>query len=95
MSVADNVTIGQFATTTAPVAGDSFAGYQATASATVRFLATQVSAYVYSTTVALTNQTTATACSTGIVTAFLASSPAGFVTVSINGTSVKLPYYNT
>lgn len=93
MSVGGNVTIGQFATTTAPVAGDSFAGYQSTASATVRFLATQVAAYVYSTTVALTNQTTATSCATGSVT-FFASSPAGFVTVSINGTSVKLPYYN-
>ncbi len=90
-----NVTIGQFsAATTAPVAGDSFAAYQTTASATVRFLATQISSYVYSTTVALTNQTLATSCSTGVVS-FLASSPAGFVVVSLNGTSVKLPYYNT
>lgn len=87
-----NVTIVQFASTTAPVAGDSFAAYKATASSTVRFLATQVASYVYSTTVALTNQTVATSCSTGVVS-FFASSPAGFVTVSINGTSVKLPYY--
>lgn len=89
-----NVTIGQFnTTTTAMAAGDSIAAYKATASTTVRFLATQVSTYVYSTTVALTNQTTATACATGAVT-FFASSPAGFVSVTINGTAVKLPYYN-
>ena len=87
-----NVTIVQFATTTAPVAGDSIAGYKATASATYRFLATQVAAYMFSTDVALTNQTTSTSCATGAVS-FFASSPAGFVTVSINGTSVKLPYY--
>ena len=87
-----NVTIGQFnTTTTAPVAGDSFAAYQATASATVRFLATQVAAYVYSTTVALTNQTTATAATAGAVT--LASSADGYITISLNGTNVKLPYY--
>lgn len=90
-----NVTIAQFtAATTAPVAGDMFAGYQTTASNTVRFFATQVAAYVYATTVALTNQTVATSCSTGVVSYF-ASSPAGFVVVSINGTSVKLPYFNT
>lgn len=48
-----NVTIGQFNTTTTPVAaGDSFAAYQATASATVRFLATQVAAYVATATAA-------------------------------------------
>lgn len=88
-----NVTIVQFSTTTAPVAGDSIAAYQATASATVRFLATQIAAYVYSTTVALTNQTTATGTATGAVS-FFASSPAGFVSVTINGTAVKLPYYN-
>lgn len=89
-----NVTIAQFSTTTtAPVAGDRFAAYQSLASQTVQFFATQVAAYVYSTSVALTNQTTATSCATGAVS-FLASSPAGFVTVSINGASVKLPYYN-
>ena len=54
---------------------------------------TQVATYVYATTVALTNQTTSVTCATGAVS-FFASSPAGFVTVSINGTSVKLPYYN-
>lgn len=93
MSVGGNVTIVEFASTTAPVLGDSFAGYQATASATVRFLATQVAAYVYSTTVALTNQTTATTSTAGLVT--LATGAAGYLVVSINGTSVKLPYYTT
>lgn len=88
-----NVTIGQFATTTAMAAGDSVAGYQATASTTVRFLATQVAAYVYSTTVALTNQTTATSTATGTVS-FFASSPAGFISISVNGTAYKLPIYN-
>lgn len=87
-----NVTIVQFASTTAPVAGDSIAAYQATASATVRFLATQIASYVYSTTVALTNVTAATSCSTGVVS-FFASSPTAFLTISVNGTSVKIPYY--
>ncbi len=89
-----NVTIFQFATTTNPVAGDSFAAWQATASQTVQFLATQVRAYVFASTLPLTNQTTATSCATGAVS-FFASSPAGFVTISINGSSVKLPYYNS
>jgi len=89
-----NVTILQFtAATTAPVAGDYFAGWQTTASQTVRFYATQVQAYIYATTPVLTGQATATACATGAVS-FFASSPAGFVTVSINGTNVKLPYFN-
>lgn len=82
-----NVTIGQFnTTTTAPVAGDSFAAYQATASATVRFLATQVATYVI-------GSTTATSCATGAVD-FLASSPAGFAAISINGAAFVVPYYN-
>lgn len=43
-----NVTIAQFnTTTTAPVAGDSFAAYQTSASQTVQFLATQVSKGVF------------------------------------------------
>lgn len=43
-----NVTIGQFtAATTSAVAGDSFAAYQATASTTVRFLATQIAQVVF------------------------------------------------
>ena len=87
-----NVTIVQFASAAAMAAGDSVACYDASASTTVRFLATQVVTYVFSTDVALTNQTTSTSCATGAVS-FFASSPAGFVTVSINGTSVKLPYY--
>lgn len=89
-----NVTILQFtAATTAPVAGDYFAGWQTTASQTVRFYATQVAAYVYATSVALTNQTTATAATAGAVT--LASGPVGYLVISLNGTSVKVPYYNT
>ena len=79
-----NVTIGQFnTTTTAPVSGDSFAAYQATASTTVRFLATQVLEYVF--------QSTATVATAGVVT--LASGPVGYIVVSLNGTNVKLPYY--
>lgn len=85
MSNNGNVTIGQFNTTTTPMAaGDSLAAYQATASATVRFLATQVAAYVYSTTVALTNQTTATT----------AGALAGYVSVTINGAAYKMPFYS-
>ncbi len=81
-----NITIGQFnTTTTAMAAGDSVAAYQATASTTVRFLASQVSANFI--------VATATSCSTGVVS-YLASTPAGFMTVSINGTSFKLPYFN-
>lgn len=89
-----NVTINQFtAATTAPVASDRFAAWQTTASQTVQFYATQVFAYVYATTPVMTGQSTATSCATGAVS-FFASSPAGFVSISINGTSVKLPYYN-
>ena len=79
-----NVTIGQFNTTTTPMAnGDSIAAYQATASMTVRFLATQVNAYIF--------PSTATVAVAGVAT--LPTGPAGFVTVSINGTNFKLPYY--
>lgn len=80
-----NVTVGQFnTTTTPPVAGDSFAAYQATASTTVRFLATQVLDLVW--------KSTATSAVAGTVT--LASSPVGYVVVAINGTNYKLPYYS-
>ncbi len=79
-----NVTIGGFPTTTTPPrAGDSFAAYQATASSTVRFLATQVLQLVF--------QSTATSAVAGAVP--LASSPVGYIVVSLNGTNVKLPYY--
>lgn len=79
-----NVTIGQFPTTTTPMdAGDSIAGYQATASATVRFLATQVSPF--------TATTTATSATAGV--AALPSGPVGFLPVTINGVDYKLPYY--
>lgn len=79
-----NVTIGQFnTTTTAPVAGDSFAAYQATASATVQFLATQLLQTVF--------KSTATIAVAGVAT--LPSGPVGFIVVSLNGTNVKLPYY--
>lgn len=89
-----NVTIAEFTSaTTAPVAGDYFAGYQVTASQTVKFTATQVAAYVFSTDVALTNQTTATSGTAGAADA-LASSPLGYLVISVNGTSVKLPYYD-
>ncbi len=89
-----NVTIAQFtAATTAPIAGDSFAAYQATASTTVRFLATQVFAYVYATTPVMTGQSTATIATAGSVN--LASGPVGYLVVSINGTSRKIPYYAT
>lgn len=84
MSNNGNVTIGQFNTTTTPMAaGDSLAAYQATASATVRFLATQVLDYVF--------QSTATVATAGVAT--LASGPVGYIVVSLNGTNVKLPYY--
>lgn len=80
-----NVTIGQFNTTTTPMAaGDSIAAYQATASQTVRFLASQVAAYVYSTTVALTNQTLATS----------AGASAGYVVISVNGTPLKVQVFS-
>lgn len=88
----ENVTILQFATTsTAPVAGDRFAAWQTSASQTVQFLATQVTAYVFSTDVALTNQTTATAATAGAVT--LATGAAGYVVISVNGTSYKVPIF--
>lgn len=81
-----NVTIGGFNTTTTPMAnGDSVPAYQATASATVRFLATQINAYIFA-------STTATNAVAGVAT--LPSGPVGFVTVSIGGTNYKLPYYS-
>ncbi len=64
-------------------AGDSLAAYQATASTTVRFLATQINAYVLG--------STSTVAVAGV--AALPSGPVGFVTVSIGGTNYKLPYY--
>ncbi len=89
-----NVTIFGLATSsTNPVNGDRLPAWQTTALQTVQFLASQVTAFVFSTNVALTGQTTATGTATGIVSYF-ASSPAGFVTVSINGSSFKLPFYN-
>lgn len=87
-----NVTILQFTSaTTAPVAADLIAGWQTTASQTVSFTAAQMAQSVYATSVALTNQTTATAATAGAVT--LATGAAGYLLVSINGTPVKLPYY--
>jgi hypothetical protein len=55
--------------------------------------ATQLTAFVFSTGIALTGQTTATGATAGAVT--LATGFAGYLVVSINGTSVKLPYLNT
>lgn len=90
-----NVTIFQFATTsTNPVNGDRIAGWQTTASQTVQFLASQVVAYTFSTTPLLTGQSTATSATAGAVS-FTASTPVGFLVISVNGTSVKLPYFNT
>lgn len=89
-----NVTINLLTTTTtAPVAGDAFPAWQTTASQTVQFLATQVSAFVYATTPVLTGQSTATIATAGLVN--LASGPVGYLVVSINGTSRKIPYYAT
>lgn len=78
-----NVTVVQFPTTTALAAGDSIADYAATASTTVRFLATQVLAYAFA--------TTATSAVAGVAT--LPSGPVGFIVVSLSGTNVKIPYY--
>lgn len=94
-----NTTIGgtesTLATTVTSIAsGDSMPAWSATGAITYQAFPSMIAAVTYSTTVALTNQTTATACATGAVS-FFASSPAGFVTVSINGTPMKLPYYNT
>ena len=88
-----NVTIVQFASTTAPVAGDSFAAYKATASATIRFLATQLVSYVFSTDVVLTNQTIATTVGAAGTSPALPSSPSGYLALSINGTSYKVPFF--
>ena len=51
----------------------------------------QVQAFVFATSVALTGQSTATTAVAGV--ADLPSGPVGFLTVSINGTAFKLPYY--
>lgn len=88
-----NVTIVQFASTTAPVAGDSFAAYKATASATVRFLATQIVAYVFSTDIAYTNQTVATTVGAAGTSPALPSTPSGYLAISINGTAYKMPFF--
>ena len=87
-----NVTIHQLPTTVTLVAGDSFPAWSAVGASTYQAFATQVSAFVFSTTVALTGQSTATIATAGLVN--LASGPVGYLVVSLNGTSVKLPYYN-
>lgn len=52
---------------------------------------TQVKAFTFATNIALTGQSTATIAVAGIVA--LPTGPVGFLTVSINGTNFKLPYY--
>ena len=88
-----NVTIVQFASTTAPVAGDSWAAYKATASATIRFLSTQMVAYVFSTDMTMTNQTIATTVGAAGTSPALPSTPSGYLVLSINGTSYKTPLF--
>lgn len=91
----ENVTIFTLSTTvTNPVANDRYVMWQTTASQTVQVTASQAAEGAGAIPVTWTSQTTATSCATGAVS-FFASSPAGFVTISLNGTAVKLPYYNT
>lgn len=87
-----NVTIHQLPTQSAIVAGDSLPAWSATGSSTYQAFATQVSAFVFSTTMVMTGQSTATIATAGAVT--LASGPVGYLIVSLNGTAVKFPYYS-
>lgn len=91
----NNVTINDLATSHAASVpgGDALLVWSATGSSSYQALATQMAAAVYSVSVTLTNQTTATTVgAAGVVTA-LPSAPLGYLVVSVNGTSVKLPYY--
>ena len=88
-----NVTIADLATQTTMASGDSIPVWSATGDSTYQAFATQIQRMVCGFPFALTGQTTATSTATGAVS-FFASSPAGFVSISINGTAVKLPYYN-
>ena len=88
-----NVTIVEFPSATVTVAGDSFAAYKATASATVRFLATQIVSYVFSTDIAYTNQTVATTVGAAGTSPALPSTPSGYLAISINGTAYKMPFF--
>lgn len=86
-----NVLISELTAKAAVAAGDYFIVQPAAGPPADYCLATQIVAFTFSTNIVLTGQTTAAIAVAGV--ASLPSGPVGFLTVSINGTSVKLPYY--
>lgn len=82
-----NVTVAQLPTQTTTASGDSAWVWSATGGYTYQAFPRQL------TLAGVNALTTATSCSTGVVS-FLASTPAGFLSITVGGTAMKLPYYN-
>ena len=87
-----NVLISELDPSGTLASGDLFLVQHAAGPPAEYCTAVQIAAFSFSTKLALTGQSTATIATAGSVT--LASSAVGYLVVSINGTSVKLPYYS-
>lgn len=86
-----NVLISELDASGTLASGDMFLVQHAAGPPAEFCTAVQIRAFTFATNMALTGQSTATIAVAGV--AALPSGPVGFLTVSINGTSLKLPYY--